>query len=191
MKKEKAKKFIKSNCGKTIDQLDKGYDLQEIKHKVTQVDQDGKILFEYSAEGTPKQFLPIIDPPPGPGGGGQELQWWQKWTIEQIKDAIGILRAEFKTENAQIRVEMKEGFEKIRAENKADNEQLRAENKTDNEQLRAEMNERFEKAEKQNKEANEQLRAEMNERFEKVEKQNKDTNEKLEAILELLKKDKK
>ncbi|PAF55187.1 hypothetical protein [Mycoplasmopsis agassizii] len=180
MKKEKSKKFIKSNCGKTIDQLDKGYDLQEVKHQVTEVDQDGKILFEYSAEGTPKQFLPIIDPPPGPGGGGQELQWWQKWTIEQIKNAIGILRAEFKTENAEIRAEMKEGFEKIRSENKADNEQLRVE-----------MNERFEKAEKQNKEANEKLRAEMNERFEKVEKQNKDTNKKLEAILELLKKDKK
>ncbi|PAF55188.1 hypothetical protein [Mycoplasmopsis agassizii] len=154
---------------KIIDQLDKGYDLQGAKHQVTEVDQDGKILFEYSAEGTPKHFLPIIDPPPGSGGGGQKLQWWQKWTIEQIKDAIGILRAEFKTENAEISAEMKEG----------------------NAQIRAEMNERFEKIEKQNKEANEQLRAEMNERFEKVEKQNKDTNEKLEAILELLKKDKK
>ncbi|WP_371246273.1 hypothetical protein ACA758_04470 [Mycoplasmopsis agassizii] len=181
MSNEKPAKFKKGNCDKAVKELDKAYDLEEVKNHLTADDRTGNILYEYSAKGTPKQFEPPIDPPGQPGGGngnGENLQWWQKWTLEKIKESAA-------TTVAILRHEMKQ-MEK-RFDNKLVQMEKRQEKKFDAKLMQ--MEKRIEKKfdAKLEKVANE-IRSEMKEGFAKAEKQNKDTNDKLEAILELLKK---
>ncbi|PAF55002.1 hypothetical protein [Mycoplasmopsis agassizii] len=185
MSNEKPAKFKKGNCDKAVKELDKAYDLEEVKNHLTADDRTGNILYEYSAMGTPKQFEPPIDPPGQPGrgnGNGENLQWWQKWTLEKIKESaattVAILRHEMK--QMEKRIEKKFDAKLMQMEK-------RQEKKFDAKlmQMEKRIEQKFDA--KLEKVANE-IRSEMKEGFEKAEKQNKDTNDKLEAILELLKK---
>jgi uncharacterized protein YdhG (YjbR/CyaY superfamily) len=59
--------------------------------------------------------------------------------VEQVRDDVKELRAEFKADVQELRAEVKADVQELRAEVKADVQELRAEVKADVQELRAEV----------------------------------------------------